>query len=113
MYITDGKLSFDDWDMLTWSLGWTGAFEPSGGVARYIRTRRLAQLRTLLAQPDEGGRIADLAYRCGFSSESDCSRAFKVAYGLSPSEFRRLGREEGGQDALPRQSFAGWWNDLR
>jgi AraC-like DNA-binding protein len=52
------------------------AFEPSGGVARYIRTRRLAQLRTLLAQPDEGGRIADLAYRCGFSSESDCSRAF-------------------------------------
>ncbi len=23
-----GKVSFDDWLMLTWSLGWTGVFEP-------------------------------------------------------------------------------------
>src|SRR5260370_9508572 len=30
MYIADGYLSFDDWDMLTWSLGWTGVLEPSG-----------------------------------------------------------------------------------
>ncbi|WP_162561300.1 helix-turn-helix domain-containing protein [Methylobacterium terrae] len=89
------------------------AFEASGGVARAIRARRLARLRTLLARPDEPGRIAELAHACGFSSESDCSRAFKVAHGLSPSEYRRLGREESGPGALPSQSFAGWWNDLR
>ena len=30
MYIADGKESLDDWDMLTWSLGWTGVLLPSG-----------------------------------------------------------------------------------
>ena len=29
MCIAVGKVSFDDWLMLTWSLGWTGVFEPS------------------------------------------------------------------------------------
>ena len=30
MCIADGKVSFDDCDMLTWSLGWTGCLLPSG-----------------------------------------------------------------------------------
>jgi len=30
MCIAEGKESFEDWDMLTWSLGWTGALDPSG-----------------------------------------------------------------------------------
>ena len=30
MYITEGKVSFEDCDMLTWSFGCTGVFEPSG-----------------------------------------------------------------------------------
>lgn len=88
------------------------AFEPSGGVARIIRARRLARLRTLLARPDETGRIADLAHACGFSSESDCSRAFKAAYGVSPSEYRRLDGE-GERDAFTPESLAAWWNALR
>jgi len=89
------------------------AFEPSGGVARAIRTRRLARLRSLLARPDEAGRIGDLAQACGFTSESDCSRAFKTAYGLSPSEYRRLGREAQAPDVPVRESLAVWWNDMR
>lgn len=89
------------------------AFEASGGVARTIRARRLTRLRALLARPGETGRIAELAHACGFSSESDCSRAFKAAYGLSPSEYRRLDREDHGPQALPSQGFAGLWNDLR
>src|SRR3546814_3568539 len=28
MCITVGKLSFDDWPMFTWSLGWTGCLPP-------------------------------------------------------------------------------------
>jgi hypothetical protein len=28
MCIAVGKVSFDDWLMLTWSFGWTGFFEP-------------------------------------------------------------------------------------
>ena len=29
MYIAVGKVSLDDWDRLTWSLGWTGSLTPS------------------------------------------------------------------------------------
>lgn len=89
------------------------AFEPSGGVARVIRSRRLAHLRARLARPDEAGRIADLARACGFSSESDCSRAFKAAYGLTPSDYRRLRWAGDGPGTASPQGFADWWNDLR
>jgi AraC-like DNA-binding protein len=89
------------------------AFEPSGGVARAIHSRRLARLRALLSRPDEVSRIADLSQACGFSSASDCSRAFKAAYGLSPSDYRRLGETEAGIVATSPRGFADWWNDLR
>ncbi|PIK73878.1 hypothetical protein CS379_05820 [Methylobacterium frigidaeris] len=89
------------------------AFEPSGGVARLVRSRRLARLRALLAQPDEAGRIADLSQACGFSSESDCSRAFKAAYGLSPSDYRRLRWTVDKPGTASPQGLAEWWNDLR
>ncbi|MET7246868.1 helix-turn-helix domain-containing protein [Methylobacterium sp. EM32] len=89
------------------------AFEPSGGVARAIRSRRLARLRSLLVRPDETARIADLALASGFSSESDGGRAFKAAFGLSPGAFRRLGREACDTGAPGPESFADWWNSLR
>ncbi|WP_455395764.1 helix-turn-helix domain-containing protein [Methylobacterium sp. Gmos1] len=89
------------------------AFEPSGGVARAIRARRLARLRSLLSQPEETGRIAELTLSCGFSSESDGGRAFRTAFGLSPSEFRRLNREAQGPGTPAQESFADWWNALR
>ena len=42
MCIAVGKVSFDDWDMFTWSLGWTGVFEPrtppSSSMARLEMT---------------------------------------------------------------------------
>ena len=37
-----GKQSFDDWDMFTWSFGWTGFFEPFSppmiSIARFEMT---------------------------------------------------------------------------
>ena len=39
MCMAVGKLSFDDWPMLTWSLGWTGvcvpSVPPSSWIARF------------------------------------------------------------------------------
>src|SRR5207302_10252675 len=35
MYIADGNVSFDDCDMFTWSLGWTGILLPSGVPASW------------------------------------------------------------------------------
>jgi len=89
------------------------AFESRGGVVRVIRARRLARLRALLARPDEGGRISDLSRACGFSSVSDCSRAFKAAYGLSPRDYRHLRSAEGKPSAASPRSLAEWWDDLR
>ncbi|WP_288586684.1 helix-turn-helix domain-containing protein [uncultured Methylobacterium sp.] len=89
------------------------AFEASGGVARVIRSHRLARLRALLASPDECGRISDLSRACGFSSESDCSRAFKAAYGVSPSDYRHLRGAESSPGAASPQGLAEWWDELR
>ncbi|MGQ9371265.1 helix-turn-helix domain-containing protein [Azospirillum sp. ST 5-10] len=63
-------------------------FEPHHGVARYIQGRRLARVRDLLADPAERRRIGDLAFDHGFASEAHFSRAFRRAFGCTPSEVR-------------------------
>lgn len=69
-------------------------FEPAGGVAAYVQSRRLARIRALLTDPRERSRISDLAFRHGFVSEAHFSNAFRRAFGLSPSECRALAAEE-------------------
>src|SRR5262245_17286341 len=48
MYIADGNESFDDWDMLTWSLGWTGVLEPSGVPASWQQRLGITSLTFML-----------------------------------------------------------------
>lgn len=65
-------------------------------VAGWIRQRRLEQCRCDLAEPRLGLRpISAIAARWGFSSPAHFSQAFRSAYGLSPSEFRRRCAAEG------------------
>jgi AraC-like DNA-binding protein len=54
--------------------------------ARYVVTRRLERSRQLLRTPGAG--IADVALRCGFSSQSHFTRAFVRAFGQSPGAYR-------------------------
>lgn len=63
-------------------------FEPDGGVASYIRNRRLARAMRILAGIERGPRqrIASVGYACGFETEKSFSRAFKRRYGVNPSE---------------------------
>ncbi|BAI74501.1 transcriptional regulator (plasmid) [Azospirillum sp. B510] len=63
-------------------------YEAAGGVASYIRKRRLVRSLADLRAPLEAERIADIALKWGFRSEGSYSRAFRAVYGLSPSEFR-------------------------
>ncbi|WP_257032196.1 AraC family transcriptional regulator [Streptomyces sp. 1331.2] len=59
-------------------------------VAAWIRGRRLDQARRALADPAlRTVPVHALAARCGIPRPSDFSRAFRAAYGLSPSEHRR------------------------
>jgi AraC-like DNA-binding protein len=88
------------------------AFQPVGGVAAYIRGRRIARLRSLLADPTETRRIGELAYLCGFAGDSQCARAFRDEHGVSPAEFRAACRD---CETAPRREtgFEAWWRDLR
>ncbi|SMH28703.1 transcriptional regulator, AraC family [Azospirillum lipoferum] len=64
-------------------------FEPLGGVAAHVRGRRLARALADLVAPRAGRtRVIDVALHWGFGSEASFSRAFRAAYGLSPSEAR-------------------------
>lgn len=60
-------------------------FEPMGGVVAYILQRRLARsLADLMSLRQQ--RVADVARRWGFGSETTFSRAFRAAYGISPRD---------------------------
>ena len=64
-------------------------FEPIGGVADYIRRRRLRRAFLDLVSPVERDtRVGAIGYRWGFANEATFSRAFKARFGLSPSEAR-------------------------
>jgi AraC-like DNA-binding protein len=65
------------------------AFEPMGGVSRYILQRRLARARRLIIDPAGAHRrVGSIALQCGFGNTSVFSRAFQRAFGLSPTELR-------------------------
>lgn len=64
-------------------------FDRAGGVASFIRERRLARAhRALSAVQSSRERISALAARLGFRNEDTFARAFKERYGVSPSHYR-------------------------
>jgi AraC-like DNA-binding protein len=63
-------------------------FEPNGGIAAFIRDRRLQRLCAALADPADHRRAAEKAYACGFADQAQFIRAFRRAYGMTPVEYR-------------------------
>ncbi|TDC98438.1 helix-turn-helix domain-containing protein [Actinomadura sp. 7K507] len=62
-------------------------------VAGWIRRRRLERARRDLADPAlHDHPVRQIAARWGFSHPAVFSRAFRAAYDISPSEYRRAGR---------------------
>lgn len=62
-------------------------FEPLGGVANYVQQRRLLQaFHTLVNPASRRLRVAEVAARMGFASNAHFSRAFRVAFGVSPTD---------------------------
>ncbi|WP_134494743.1 helix-turn-helix domain-containing protein [Microvirga pakistanensis] len=73
-------------------------FEPLGGVAGYIRERRLLRCFAEITSPSHAHRsIGDLAYVWGFGNEAAFSRAFRRMFGMSPREAR-------GESGLARRA---------
>jgi AraC-like DNA-binding protein len=68
------------------------AFEPMGGVAAYVRERRLRRAMALLVDPRQRHRtIYGIAMACGFLNESAFGRAFRRRFGMSPRDARHGG----------------------
>lgn len=64
-----------------------------GGIASYIRERRLSHAFRQLVQSAGGRSISAIAMDCGFSSSSDFSRSFKRRFGLTAREVQRQADE--------------------
>ena len=56
--------------------------------ARYATERA----KRLLADPDQGQPILDVAFECGFGSVGPFNRAFRAQVGVTPREFRATSR---------------------
>jgi AraC-like DNA-binding protein len=66
-------------------------FEPSGGVARYIQSQRLAEIYAALSDPEKRQSIASIAEEFGFTDASTFGRAFRAEFGCRPSDVRAAG----------------------
>jgi transcriptional regulator GlxA family with amidase domain len=57
---------------------------------QFVASLRLEHAATLLAAGS--ATVTEIAYRCGFSSQSYFTRCFRDAHGLSPRTFRQQAR---------------------
>jgi AraC-like DNA-binding protein len=78
-------------------------FEPTGTTfSRYVLSRRLERVRSQLAlQPRR--KIIDVASSCGIESTTVFYRAFRDAFGVTPTAYRRslLGTESVAERSEP------------
>jgi AraC-like DNA-binding protein len=64
-------------------------FAPEGGLASYVRSRRLHRAARLLVSPAHRHlRILDVALDSHFASETSFTRSFRRELGISPAELR-------------------------
>lgn len=64
-------------------------FEPHGGIGRYILGRRLTGVFRDLSDPSLAHRkVAEVLRQWGFTNHTAAGRAFRSAYGVTPSQCR-------------------------
>jgi AraC-like DNA-binding protein len=94
-------------------------FEPLGGVATYIRKRRLRRCLKDLADPAlRHRRISDIAWDWGFPDQASFSRGFRAEFGTTPREARGLRGDWPGENggladpANGDRRYEAWLRDL-
>lgn len=69
-------------------------FAPLGGVADFIRLRRLKRAFELISNSWQSQKsISAIAFECGFSDINTFARAFKNRFSMTPSDVRDLARQ--------------------
>jgi len=93
-------------------------FEPTGGIAKYIRKVRLSRAyQQITAAEYSNRRIGFIAYQLGFKNVSAFSRLFHEVYGVTPGEARERARQtvakaEYAVPAQPGESLTRWLDAL-
>ncbi len=85
-------------------------FETSGGVASYIRRRRLIKAHAILSDSADSRKIAEVGLSLSFDSPANFSRAFTQHFGYSPSHvYKHSARQKNTdaqiEDIVPAESF--------
>jgi AraC-like DNA-binding protein len=81
-------------------------FEPLGGVAQEIKTRRLERVhQALLAPQTATRRIAGIAEAFGFADPTYFSRAFRQHFGYTPSQARSMRPRDAVSGLRPGGSY--------
>ncbi|MGU3452408.1 AraC family transcriptional regulator [Methylobacterium sp. 391_Methyba4] len=80
-------------------------FEADGGVATYIRNRRLSRAMRMLTGAEAGPpRVSGVAYACGYESLKSFSKAFRARYGINPRDvgtgLRGVAQRESGDTLM-------------
>lgn len=90
-------------------------FAPVGGIADYIRSRRLHRAFFDLANSGGRGlRISEVARRWQLGSDAHFARSFKAAYGITPRAAREaalLGLQR-GTDATNSATISRWMREI-
>ncbi|WP_158285691.1 helix-turn-helix domain-containing protein [Pseudohoeflea suaedae] len=87
-------------------------FERQGGVATYIRNRRLAACYSALVNAENGKQISTVAYEYGFTTISSFYRQFTARYGFGPGEARAAARSGEFPSHKRETTFVDWLNRL-
>ena len=87
-------------------------FQQWGGLAAYIRRRRVEALSERLADPEDHQSLAQLAAQLGFSTETRQSEAFLAHFGMRPGAYRETVRGEAGIAQAMRR-MTEWQSVLR
>lgn len=83
-------------------------FERYGGVAKFIKQRRLAACCKAIAEPTDHRLISSIAYSYGFTNHALFSRQFHAEYGFSPSEARAARLLGHMPEPSPPKTFSEW-----
>ncbi|WP_431202892.1 helix-turn-helix domain-containing protein [Bradyrhizobium betae] len=90
-------------------------FAPVGGIADYIRSRRLHRAFFDLANSDaRAQRISEVARRWQLGTDAHFTRSFKAAYGITPRAAREaalLGVQRGA-DAANGATISRWMREI-
>ncbi|MBR0556585.1 helix-turn-helix domain-containing protein [Ciceribacter sp. L1K23] len=83
-------------------------FAEQGGVATYIRNRRLAACYAALSKTSDGRLVSSIAYEYGFTNLSSFYRQFHARYGFSPTEARAAARSGAAPASADTGTFVDW-----